>query len=380
MEKFSADHKAWAERSVVSPAAPGYVNILSTSRCNLSCFMCYHRYIDDMNVVIEPEKLDPFLENARTVHLTGGEPFWITETVNLTAGRILDRIINRYPRIKLGANTNGTLLKGKMEELVMEKFEYVSFSIDTMDPRLYEKIRGKPLLDNLLANMERLNELKKKRGLGRNDKPFINVYSIVMDATLDGLPDLTKRMGKLGVRGQYITKLWDFLNAGIGLFDMKKRLLQFKTPSETGELFKAHEQDIAEQGLKHDSSTQKRIEKTRIGLLEAAASTGIAIDDRSGFFNITDRSHPLPNATESVCPEPWVSAVIGQNGDVYFCCSNSVRLGNLNEQSFDEIWNGDAARELRASFIRGEMKGCVKECCEALTDYFPIGEPINLPE
>ena len=72
----------------------------------------------------------------------------------------------------------------------------------------------------------------------------------------------------------------------------------------------------------------------------------------------------------SICSFPFDSAQINIQGDVYVCCPpwcNSYSLGNIYKQSFDEIWNGERAKEFRRQFIKNEYKYCnlnlcVKDC------------------
>jgi len=56
----------------------------------------------------------------------------------------------------------------------------------------------------------------------------------------------------------------------------------------------------------------------------------------------------------NLCPYPWFSFFIANNGDVVACCrdlEHKTVLGNLLEQEFDEIWNGEKYRELRAALV-----------------------------
>jgi len=77
------------------------------------------------------------------------------------------------------------------------------------------------------------------------------------------------------------------------------------------------------------------------------------------FHNATGH---LPIAAEKVenrkkyhlCPYPWFSFFIGNNGDVVACCrdlDHQTVLGNLFEQEFDEIWNGDKYQALRRDLV-----------------------------
>ena len=51
------------------------------------------------------------------------------------------------------------------------------------------------------------------------------------------------------------------------------------------------------------------------------------------------------------CERPWSEISFDWNGDVHLCCNPSgmreYRTGNINEQSFDDIWNGMRYRYAR---------------------------------
>lgn len=57
-----------------------------------------------------------------------------------------------------------------------------------------------------------------------------------------------------------------------------------------------------------------------------------------------------------LCDVPWFGhLVVLSSGDVNFCCFSPARVGNVNEQSFDEIWNGATMRRIRRSLAHQEM-------------------------
>ncbi len=63
----------------------------------------------------------------------------------------------------------------------------------------------------------------------------------------------------------------------------------------------------------------------------------------------------------ALCPFPWSYMMILPDGFVRTCCYNVTRLGNINESSFDEIWNGEKYIALRSALVNGdyESSGCV---------------------
>ena len=52
------------------------------------------------------------------------------------------------------------------------------------------------------------------------------------------------------------------------------------------------------------------------------------------------------------------------DGTVYPCCRSprELQMGNINEQPFDEIWNGARYRELRRRMQTGDLPECCKGC------------------
>lgn len=59
------------------------------------------------------------------------------------------------------------------------------------------------------------------------------------------------------------------------------------------------------------------------------------------------------------CSRPWTGLYVENDGFVRVCCYDSPAIGNLDEQTLDEIWNGPHAQHLRRSFLAGKPpEGC----------------------
>jgi radical SAM protein with 4Fe4S-binding SPASM domain len=59
---------------------------------------------------------------------------------------------------------------------------------------------------------------------------------------------------------------------------------------------------------------------------------------------------------KGVCLNPWLSISVQSNGNVVPCCfawGDNIIYGNLNEQSLEEIWNGDRVESLRNCHKKG---------------------------
>ena len=66
------------------------------------------------------------------------------------------------------------------------------------------------------------------------------------------------------------------------------------------------------------------------------------------------------------CVKPYIFFEIGTDGFCYFCSrlwNDSYCIGNILEQSFEEVWNGQKAREFRQSIIDKNYKYCDTNLC-----------------
>ena len=69
------------------------------------------------------------------------------------------------------------------------------------------------------------------------------------------------------------------------------------------------------------------------------------------------------------CIRPFDHLQLMDNGDMLPCCPpwvNHYSIGNINKQSYEEIWNGKKAQEFRRSILDGSFKYCNEKSCPHL--------------
>ena len=69
------------------------------------------------------------------------------------------------------------------------------------------------------------------------------------------------------------------------------------------------------------------------------------------------------------CTRPFEWFAVLDNGDVSPCCPpwvDGYRIGNLHEQSVEEVWNGEKAQDFRKSILDGSFKYCNEMSCPYL--------------
>jgi radical SAM protein with 4Fe4S-binding SPASM domain len=68
----------------------------------------------------------------------------------------------------------------------------------------------------------------------------------------------------------------------------------------------------------------------------------------------------MSNSRTRDCLDPWLNAFIQYNGDVVPCCFIRTPWGNIHRDTEADIFESDAARELRRQLLTGDLQdSCV---------------------
>ncbi len=73
--------------------------------------------------------------------------------------------------------------------------------------------------------------------------------------------------------------------------------------------------------------------------------------------------------SETFCKRPFEEIEIGINGDVYTCCPNWNKyyaIGNIGQNSFEEIWNSEKAVDVRTRILNNDYSLCDYDNCSYL--------------
>jgi len=81
-----------------------------------------------------------------------------------------------------------------------------------------------------------------------------------------------------------------------------------------------------------------------------------------------------------ICTKPFTWLELGPNGVCWMCCSAWVThpIGNILEDSFEDVWNGIIAQEMRKSMYDGSYKYCNDNCPFKKNNDGPIVEKEKL--
>ncbi|MBN1609661.1 MAG: radical SAM protein [Polyangiaceae bacterium] len=103
------------------------------------------------------------------------------------------------------------------------------------------------------------------------------------------------------------------------------------------------------------------------------------LDDYAGQYGGADElgAQRCEDARTQVCGEPWKTLVVGHDGVVVPCHNDydyKCVLGDLNRQSVQEVWNGDAMRAFRKMHVEGRRSdSTLCSGCSASEESFAHG-------
>lgn len=91
-------------------------------------------------------------------------------------------------------------------------------------------------------------------------------------------------------------------------------------------------------------------------------------DNRWYFEEQTDKPTNHSHYAAQFCEQPWIALTVMANGDVVPCTQDyntEMKMGNIRENTLEEIWNGDAYRRFREYHVTGQFPPghkCVSRC------------------
>lgn len=311
------------------------------NQCNLRCRMCHfsdpaydHAALPKREMTVaefESIASQLFAHCAELSLSISTEPLLHARVSELLA------ITNRYRVPWTYLHTNGLLLNERVARALIESgIDQLSVSIDGATAQTYESLRRGARLDTLLANLRRFQELVLELGA---DGPRLAFNVVLTRRNVHELPDLVRLAAQLGVVAV----------AGVHLVPLSEAM--------------------AEETLDRAPGTYDR---WREEALSVGDELGVEVTLPPPFGAATEpgerRHRDLPSTAPSspdgdgACCFPWHFLGIDSAGNVSPCgwWHRQPHLGNLLEQSFDEVWNGEGFRALR----REHRSGALREACE----------------
>jgi radical SAM protein with 4Fe4S-binding SPASM domain len=309
-----------------TPRLPREIQLEVTGACNLACTMClvsYRPKVGKRQGALEYERfrqiVDELPELERLTLQGLGEP--------LLAPRLIDMVAYAAARgIAVGFNTNAQLLTPERSRRLVEAgVAWLHVSVDGATAETYERIRSGARFAQLELHVPALTAAAERRG---NSRPEICLVFVAMRRNIRELPDVVRLAARWGVRSVRVQNL----SHSFDDTDPSGTYAEIRRYAAEEALFTARDLGLA-RGVFEDACA-------------AAEELGLAL--RLPQLDPEPAQQTRPGRG---CEWPWTSAYVTHSGAVQPCCmvmgSERATLGSVRDQSFGDVWRGQAYREFR---------------------------------
>jgi MoaA/NifB/PqqE/SkfB family radical SAM enzyme len=336
----------------------------ATMRCNLHCEFCY---VGDLLNIEGEWRQELSLDALRQafpehegfqVSLTGGEIFMRKDILSVLE-------LFREKKYACGyLTTNGTIITEPRAEALADLaaagfLKHISVSIDGPGD-LHDAARGlEGTFERTTAGLRRLQEAARRK----NAPLRVSINTTVAHESLDALDQMVEVAEELGVDA-------------IGL-----NHLMFCTPEdaeETARIIGASTSVITTFITPDPGLDIERVRQKVTSLKEKCRAKNVLFDYRPKVHDQLIDNYYTPGAKlEGRCLYPFLHARVSFSGKVYFCPFIRVEVGDLKEQSLEEIWNGERLVEMRRRLVEHGVFPVCRRCCKVELSPEPVAEPFG---
>ncbi|MBU0459922.1 MAG: radical SAM protein [Nanoarchaeota archaeon] len=304
--------------------APIYVEIGPINSCNHKCTFCALDYLQSKNAMMEKNVLTSNLKNmaefgVKSIMFAGeGEPLiypYLVDVIEKAKEFGLD----------IAITTNGVLFKENKIKLMLKNLSWIKFSIDAGTKKTYAKIHGCKEEDftQVLENIKFACSFKKEN----NFDCRVGCQILLIPDNIEEVEELILKVKELGV--DYLvfkpySKHPDSVNELILNLDKYDKKLTELSERYTTNKFKVIYRNLSVQEIEKKEITYEKC-------------FGI------NFFTLID-------ATGNVIP----CNLFYDKPDFYY--------GNLNENTFEEIWKSERRSEVVDKLYKKGCVNCRKGC------------------
>lgn len=339
---------------------PRTIYLAVNSKCNARCVMCdigqknrqstfYNHLAGNGDVELSPEiervLIDQVKKFEPSVAIVSTEPLLYKSLLAIS-----EYIIEAG--LHLSITTNGILLTKYAEEFVRLGVNRLYLSLDGLEEE-HDKVRGRGTFARAITGLETVNEFKRRHG---KSKPEICINYTISSLNYHNLVDFAQYMQSQGVASITFSHLNYVTEEMARAHNAKFGHLGLATKSSLGVVdLRAVDVEVLCQQIEE---VKARFSGQHISFIPDLVGSDIVWK-----YN----NEPSFIVSKRTCLAPWLSMQVLPNGNVTVLtrCFD-IKLGNIYEQSFAEIWNGPAYQRIRKSLRQHGLFPACTRCCGAL--------------
>lgn len=301
-------------RNLPDPTYPISVELTLTNACNMNCVYCSDAMLRAKQGMQEQISLDEFERLFDDLAKGGTKGVVLEGGGEPTLYSRFDEVVGyaKAAGLAVGLITNGSQ---RLKKQTLEKFEWIRVSLDASTPEEYKKIKQVNFYETVIDNIAYYARYCRTVGVGY----------VVTSENISQIEPLVMRLREL-----------------------KASYIQLRPVVDCDELYpKGVDLSYLKFYMNKDFGVQVD------GMVENAYSG----------------NHGLP------CYANSITSIISGDGSVYICGRLNIYdwlkpIGNIREQSFSEIWNGDERK--RQTEMVSEADFCHRNCPQCRVSKFNV--------
>ena len=335
-----------------------------TSRCNIRCKTCgLWKTQWDLPYKTAKEVMENYPYMERLVWL-GGEVFLYKHFEEM-----FDEAC-KWNNLKQQIITNGYVLNEKwMNKIIRAENTELTFSIDGVTKEVYEEIRQGSNFERVISNVRYIFNLKKSLGI----KKDIRMNSVIMKTNYKQIYDLLELAHNEGFNQLSLMALHFDSAPNENIFYGESRDQQalnyvYKAIPILKERAKQYNIDLdvllpcGDESFEEVVAKQDKIETNLKTNKEQEKN--IEFEEVIKEPKVEEPKDLVVPINRVCCKMPWNYMMICDDGNVLLTGSCVKRIGNIYENSINEIWNSSVAQEYRKLMIEKKFPEdmCRTEC------------------
>lgn len=307
-----------------------------TNQCNLDCTMCIAQKTPKQEISDKvKEEIKSQFPYLQKINWMGGEVFLypgFKELMNEAAKHPLEQEIT----------TNGLLIDEGTAAKLIENRVKLMISIDGATKEVYEGIRRGARFELLIQRLKMFNELRDKIDPGY----CVAMNVVVTRSNYHQIKAITEFAGKYKFNNINIMLISENRNnENIFSYDPDDEVL-----CQVSKALDEARESCEKYGIEFNNNITKEITE-----INNKMKTGIAVQYDENPLKADKGKTGNKNV---ICLAPWETLNISMTGEVspraHCLCKNVI--GNLNESSLEEVWNGERMVRYRQQIVSGNIE------------------------